>query len=82
MRCSKCGIENRQDAKFCNHCGYRFPVTEATLPGTPKKSRLLTILGEIKWILIIYVLLSLCCMSSVFFLGYRTNWILWKLGLR
>ena len=52
-------------------------------PQTPTaKPRMKTILTDLKWFIVIYVLLLLCCGSGVFFLGFRTNWILWKLGLR
>jgi len=60
---------------------YRHGVQPVT-PGEVSKPGLLSIVNDLKWIIVIYVFLVLCCGTGVFFLGYRTNWILWKLGLR
>ena len=27
MKCPKCHFENREAAKFCNECGYKFQLT-------------------------------------------------------
>jgi hypothetical protein len=85
MICSVCGTVNREGAKFCNHCGKRMPIIEPNQPvpaPQTSKSRVVRILNELKWLIVIYLILSLCCGSTAFFLGFRTNWILWKLGLR
>ena len=82
MKCPKCGAEMREGAHFCNQCGARFEQQTQIPHNASRQSRLLSIVQDMKWTIIIFAILSLCCMSSTFFLGFRTNWILWKLGLR
>lgn len=83
MQCPKCGAINRDNAKFCHQCGFSFPIQHTSQPElVDKKARLRYRIHQLKWFIIAYIILSLCCMSSSFFLGFRTNWILWKLGLR
>ena len=82
MQCPNCGAVNRESAKFCNLCGSKILVSQPIPQEPVTKSRLMRIVNELKWIIILYLLLSLCCGAGAFFLGYRTNWILWKLGLR
>jgi len=82
MNCPKCGAIMREDAHFCNQCGARLEGHEHVPKVEAPRSRLMSRIQELKWIIMIYVIMSLCCMSSAFFLGFRTNWILWKLGLR
>ena len=38
--------------------------------------------AETKWIIIAFVVLFVISLPCCCFLGYRTNWILWQLGLR
>ncbi len=37
MQCPKCQFENREEAKFCSECGYKF---EITVPNAKVKSAL------------------------------------------
>jgi len=37
---------------------------------------------EVKWIIVTYLAISTVCMSCGCLLGYRLNWILWRLNLR
>jgi hypothetical protein len=73
MECPNCGAELAEGAATCYRCGAEL---------SPPKSRFAMRLQELKWIIIVYVILSLACMSCACVLGYRTQWILWKLGLR
>jgi uncharacterized membrane protein YvbJ len=94
MQCTNCGATNRQGAKFCNRCGARIEVNQPMSQVPPpvvnqpapqvqqNKLKLLEILNDFKYLILIYVIFLLCCGSSALLLGFRTNWILWKLGLR
>lgn len=38
MQCSKCGFDNRDNAKFCNKCGHDLTVDVSLEPTTPSSS--------------------------------------------
>ncbi len=47
-----------------------------------RESQPKTFWSETQWIIISLVILLVISLPCCFFLGYRTNWILWQLGLR
>jgi ribosomal protein L40E len=81
MKCPKCGATNAKDAVHCEQCGASLHPAGAA-PQAPSSSLLMARVGELKWIIVAYLVASLICMSCSCLLGYRTQWILWKLGLR
>ena len=70
MKCPNCAAENIEGAKVCVMCG------------TSLESRFKVFFQETKWILLTFLILIIISMPCCAFLGYRTNWILWSLGLR
>ena len=82
MSCPKCGATMREGAVLCDQCGASLEAREGVPQGEVPRSRLMRRVDELKWIIVVYVILSLCCMSCACLLGYRTQWILWRLGLR
>jgi hypothetical protein len=48
----------------------------------PEKTTPKSFWAETKWIILIFLVLILISSSCCLLLGYRTNWILWQLGLR
>jgi uncharacterized membrane protein YvbJ len=81
MKCPKCGATNAKDAARCKQCGARLQPAGAARQGA-SSSLLMARVGELKWIIVAYLVASLFCMSCSCLLGYRTQWILWRLGLR
>jgi uncharacterized membrane protein YvbJ len=82
MQCPQCGASLREGAKFCNTCGARL---EAQVEIPPKRTALdawKETLLEMKWVLLGFLILCMVTCPCACFLGYRTQWILWKLGLR
>ena len=82
MECSQCGASLREGATFCNKCGARLEAQarapqERTTLDTWKET-----LMEMKWILLAFLVWCMVTCPCACFLGYRTQWILWKLGLR
>lgn len=47
-----------------------------------EESRLKEILRETKWIIVAFLILCAVTLPCACCAGYRTQWILWKLGLR
>jgi hypothetical protein len=45
-------------------------------------SQLQKLIAETKWIILVFVVWCVITLPCACFLGYRTQWILWKLGLR
>jgi uncharacterized membrane protein YvbJ len=82
MQCPQCGAPLREGAKFCNTCGTKLEAQAEV----PQKRTALgvwkeTLLG-MKWILLAFLIWCMVTCPCACFLGYRTQWILWKLGLR
>ncbi len=77
MKCPTCGAELGEGVSLCSHCGANLgPQGAASQPLWKRRVQ------ELKWIIVAYIILSLACMSCACLVGYRTQWILWKLGLR
>ena len=70
MKCPVCATDNNEGTKICTTCG------------NPLESRSQVFFRETKWIMLIFLILILVSIPCCAFLGYRTNWILWTLGLR
>ncbi|MBN1978310.1 MAG: zinc ribbon domain-containing protein [Anaerolineae bacterium] len=81
MNCPKCGALVREGATFCNHCGAPLKTSPEIPQGDATKPVWLRRVYELKWIILAYLIASVLCMSCACLLGYRTQWILWKLGL-
>ena len=81
MNCPECGATMREGASFCNQCGASLKAHEGVSQGEVPRSHLMRRVDELKWIIVLYVILSLCCCACGCLLGYRAQWILWKLGL-
>jgi hypothetical protein len=47
-----------------------------------EKKGLAKVWSDSKWIIIAFIVLFTITLPCACFLGYRTNWILWSLGLR
>jgi hypothetical protein len=47
-----------------------------------EKSRLKEILSETKWIIVAFLILCAVTLPCACCAGYRTQWLLWQLGLR
>jgi uncharacterized membrane protein YvbJ len=82
MQCPQCGAPLREGAKFCNACGAKLEA-QAEVPQrrTALDTWKETLLG-VKWILLAFLIWCAVTLPCACFLGYRTMWILWKLGLR
>lgn len=48
----------------------------------PGKFSFKSLWAEAKWLIIAFLVLFVISLPCCCFLGYRTNWILWQLGLR
>jgi uncharacterized membrane protein YvbJ len=81
MNCPKCGALVREGAGFCNRCGASLAVNAETPPEDKARPVWLKRVYELKWIILAYLIASVICMSCACLLGYRTQWILWRLGL-
>jgi uncharacterized membrane protein YvbJ len=82
MECPQCGAQLRAGAQFCNKCGARVEAnTEPPQSRTAMDNWKGTLL-EMKWVLLGFVIWCMVTCPCACFLGYRTQWILWKLGLR
>jgi uncharacterized membrane protein YvbJ len=82
MNCPECGREVREGAQFCNHCGARLNAEWRPEQQERAEPRWKRRVYELRWIIVAYLVVSCVCMSCACLLGYRTQWILWRLGLR
>jgi len=83
MKCPKCGATTREGATFCNQCGASLePAGEQAAAESSVKPKWLRRVLELKWIIAVYLVVSVVCMACACLLGFRTQWILWTLGLR
>lgn len=82
MNCPKCGATLEEDAVLCHECGASLEVGADPPQGEAAGSRWMRRVAELKWIILFYLVMSVLCMSCACCLGYRTQWILWRLGLR
>jgi uncharacterized membrane protein YvbJ len=82
MDCPKCGAANKEGANQCVVCGESMPEERNHPQRGTGSSIFMSRLSELKWILLGYLIASVCCMSAACLLGYRFQWILWQLGLR
>ena len=80
MDCPQCGAVNKEGAVQCAVCGAAMPAGTEPPQGGAGGSKFMSRLSELKWILIGYLIASVCCMSAACLLGYRFQWILWQLG--
>ena len=82
MICPQCGGEMREGAQFCSQCGTSPNTQEGIQQEERTRPRWVWRVNELRWVILAYVLASCVCMSCACLLGYRTQWILWRLGLR
>lgn len=82
MDCPKCGATAEEGAVLCGECGASLEGLADPPNGGAAGSLLMRRVSELKWIILFYLVMSVLCMSCACCLGYRTQWILWRLGLR
>ena len=82
MDCKECGAAIEEGVTECAVCGATQDTGAAAPEPKSGRSSLGQILAEAKWIIVLFALWCLITLPCACCVGYRTQWILWKLGLR
>lgn len=82
MNCPNCGATIQEGASLCDSCGAKLSTHSEPPQEGEARPLWMKRAYELRWIILAYLVASAVCMCCACLLGYRTNWILWQLGLR